>query len=188
MQMGFDVNDYEPVASRIARFWADHPNGAIYSDLVFDDGKRVVVKAEVWFNKTDARAAATDYAEEVITERGVNSTSRIENCCTSSQGRALSAAGYLSSDWTKKPSREEMNKVVRMTTTTSDDGVITERPANAPSEKQLWLLKKLMKDDGKLPPLDLAQWDKFKVSKAIEALKNNEQMPESAPPPPEEPF
>jgi hypothetical protein len=79
-----------------------------------------------------------------------------------------------------------MGKVQRMTTTQSADGVITERPANAPSDKQVWLYKKLLKEAGKLPPLDLASWDKFKISKAIETLKNNE--PEEIPLPEEEPF
>jgi hypothetical protein len=37
-----------------------------------------------------------------------------------------------------------------------------------------------------LPPLDLSSMDKFQVSKAIEALKNNE--PEEIPLPEEEPF
>jgi len=70
--------------------------------------------------------------------------------------------------------------------TQSADGVTTERPANAPSDKQVWLYKKLLKEAGKLPPLDLPSMDKFQVSKAIEALKNNE--PEEIPLPEEEPF
>jgi hypothetical protein len=44
-----------------------------------------------------------------------------------------------------------MSKVQRVTTQ-SADGVITERPANAPSDKQVWLYKKLLKEAGKLPP------------------------------------
>jgi hypothetical protein len=112
--VGFNLDDYEPVASRIARFWAEHPCGAIHTELVFDDGKRCIVKATVHFDSTQP-PVSSDYAEEHYSERGVNATSRVENCSTSAQGRALAAAGFLPSDWTKKPSREEMAKVQRKT-------------------------------------------------------------------------
>ena len=186
--MAFDLESYEPVASRIQRFYEAYPNGAIHCEIVHDDGKRVMVKATVWRDINDVQPSAVDFAEEHLSDRGVNATSRVENACTSATGRAISIAahGLGPSDWTKKPSREEMGKVQRMTTTTSADGVTTERPANAPSDKQVWLYKKLLKEAGKLPPLDLAGWDKFKISKAIEALKNNE--PEEIPLPEEEPF
>lgn len=105
------LENYEPVSERIKRFYEDHPTGAIHTELVFDDGSRVVMKASVWRDITDSQPAGSDYAEEVLTERGVNSTSRLENCATSAQGRALQAIGYLGSDWTKKPTREEMTKV-----------------------------------------------------------------------------
>ena len=188
MPVGFDLDSYEPVASRIQRFYEAYSNGAIHCEIVHDDGKRVLVKATVWRDINDAQPSAVDFAEEHLTDRGVNATSRVENACTSATGRSISIAahGLGPSDWTKKPSREEMGKVQRMTTTTSSDGVTTERPANAPSDKQVWLYKKLLKEAGKLPPLDLASWDKFKISKAIEALKNNE--PEEIPLPEEEPF
>jgi hypothetical protein len=56
---------------------------------------------------------ATGYAEEKITDRGVNATSALENCETSAIGRALANAGYAAKG--KRPSREEMVKVARVT-------------------------------------------------------------------------
>jgi hypothetical protein len=169
--MGFNLNDYEPVANRIARFWADHPEGAIYSELIYDDGERCVVKATVHFVKGEP-AVSSDYAEEMKTERGVNSTSRIENCCTSAQGRALSAAGYLGSDWTKKSTREEMQKVERLSTSlqehTPSGGFAT--------PKQIGYIKKLAKDAGldDLGLLELIQRELNSDEAVLELLKSHE--------------
>jgi hypothetical protein len=115
--MGFDLDSYEPVASRIQRFYEAFPTGAIHCEIVHDDGQRVVVKATVWRDINDARPSAVDFAEELISDRGVNATSRVENCATSATGRAISIAahGLGPSDYTKKPSREEMAKVERAT-------------------------------------------------------------------------
>ena len=52
---------------------------------------------------------------------------------------------------------------------------ITE-PSNLPSEKQLWFYKSELKKAGKLPPLNIGTMSKFEVSKAIDALKNNEEF------------
>jgi hypothetical protein len=75
------------------------------------------------------------------------------------------------------------------TTTDAGSDVVTTRPANAPSEKQLWLVGKLFKEQGKLPPHNLGSMDKFEVSRLIEQLKAGDEVP----PPtdtdaPEEPF
>jgi hypothetical protein len=179
--MGFNLDDYEPVASRIKRFWEEHPLGAIHTELIFDDGHRCVVKATVYFDST-AQPVSSDYAEEIQTERGVNSTSRIENCSTSAQGRALAAAGFLPSDWTKKPSREEMAKVQR-----SSNGPAYERgndarmpsvtitqPAGLATDKQKNMIRAISKSHGALPPANLDQMTKFEASAFIDKLKTME--------------
>jgi hypothetical protein len=184
--MAFDLDSYEPVASRIARFWAEHPCGAIHTELVFDDGQRCVIKATVYFDST-AAPVSSDYAEEVQTERGVNATSRIENCATSAIGRALAAANFLATDWTKKPSREEMQKVQRM----SGNVTITE-PADLASDKQRNMIKAVCKSLGKTPPVELQSFTKRQASAYIDQLKQLEAGNQPEPQPeydtPEEPF
>ena len=180
--MAFNLDEYTPVSERIKQFWIDHPNGAIHSELVFDDGTRCVVKTTLWLDKDDAQPTTVDYAEEVIADRGVNATSRIENCCTSSQGRSLAAAGYLGADWTKKPSREEMQKVVRM----SGDTTITET-SNLASEKQQNMIRAVCKSMGKVPPHNLQAMTKREASAYIDTLKSGE-TPAPSYDSPEEPF
>ena len=106
----FNLNDYDTVDSRIAQFWASHPEGAIRTDLVYDDGERVVVRADVYRDKEAPRPCAVGYAEERRGQGNVNKTSHLENCETSAIGRALANLGFQTK---KRPSREEMEKVER---------------------------------------------------------------------------
>ena len=180
--MGFNLDDYEPVAARLDRWLKDHPNGRVITDLVHYLSDVAVFKAELWL---DGECVATGWAEEVRGQGNVNRTSHVENCETGAVGRALANAGYAGSDVSKRPSREEMAKVNRMTTTQGETTIT--KPANAPSDKQLWLFKKLLKEAGKLPPINIDSMDKFEVSRAIEALKANDE-PDYPPLPEEEPF
>ena len=164
--MGFNLDEYTPVSERIKAFWIDHPNGAIHSELVFDDGTRCVIKTTLWRDKNDTQPTTIDYAEELLTDRGVNSTSRIENCCTSSQGRSLAAAGYLGADWTKKPSREEMQKVVNRGEVT-----ITE-PANKATDKQLNMIRAVCKSKNISIPQGIQGWTVREASQYIDQIKN----------------
>ena len=107
--MGFNLDDYEPVAVRHSRWLAQHPNGRTITHMVSTPGADVcVIRAELWLEDV---CIATGYAEEVRGAGNVNRTSHVENCETSAVGRALANAGMAGTDVNKRPSREEMSKV-----------------------------------------------------------------------------
>ena len=107
--MGFNLDDYEPVAARHSRWLAQHPNGRTITNMVSVPGADIcVIRAELWLEDV---CIATGYAEEVRGAGNVNRTSHVENCETSAVGRALANAGMAGSDVSKRPSREEMAKV-----------------------------------------------------------------------------
>jgi hypothetical protein len=109
--VGFNLDDYEPVAVRHSRWLAQHPNGRTITHMVSTPGADVcVIRAELWLEDV---CIATGYAEEVRGAGNVNRTSHVENCETSAVGRALANAGMAGTDVNKRPSREEMAKVQR---------------------------------------------------------------------------
>jgi hypothetical protein len=106
----FNLADYETVEVRLEKFIKDYPDFRIATELEVVEKDRYIVKAYLFKTSTDSVAWTTGYAEEKVSDRGVNSTSALENCETSAIGRSLSAAGYAAKG--KRPSREEMSKVV----------------------------------------------------------------------------
>jgi hypothetical protein len=135
-----------------------------------------VIRAELWL---DDICIATGYAEEVRGAGNVNRTSHVENCETSAVGRALANAGYAGSDVNKRPSREEMSKVQRMTTGTDKrlPEVRITQPDGVASEKQINYIKSLLRA-GEFPrPANLDSITKGEASAMVDALKNGTYQP-----------
>ena len=110
---GFNLDNYETVEDRLVKFWADHTDGRINTSIHYYDDTRILIRAEVYFDREDVRPVATGYAEELRGASPVNRTSHAENAETSAIGRALANCGYAAKG--ARPSREEMQKVQRAT-------------------------------------------------------------------------
>lgn len=134
--MGFNLDDYEPVAARLAR-WLDQTDGQprVITHLVHYQENRCVFRAELWVNDV---LIATGWAEETRGDGNVNRTSHLENCESSAVGRALANAGLAGSDPSKRPSREEMGKVAR------SGGAPATGSGNPATPAQTTFLRKLM--------------------------------------------
>ena len=109
--MSFNPADYAEVAERLPLFWKDCPRGRIITEIIVDDGTRIVMKASLFITYEDYHPTTTGFAEEVRGSSMVNKTSAIENCETSAIGRAL--ANYQYQGAKKRASLEEIVKVYR---------------------------------------------------------------------------
>lgn len=137
--MSFNLEDYEPVATRLAR-WLENTDGQprVITHLVhYTEGQSCVFRAELWVNDI---LISTGWAEEHVEDRGVNKTSHLENAESSSVGRALANAGLAGSDPAKRASREEMSKVQRMG---GQPAQYTTKPQGMASEKQRQFIRDL---------------------------------------------
>ena len=108
----FNLSEYQTCAERLELFWKDHPDGRIDTKLIEASASRFIVQAFIYRTEVDQYPWASGLAEETISGRGVNATSALENCETSSLARALANAGYSpKGEPSKRASREEMSKV-----------------------------------------------------------------------------
>lgn len=111
----FNLDNYEPVADRIAKFWEKYPNGRLHTEVILINEKEVVMKASAYTDREDLRPASIDFAQENVAAKGVNATSWVENCATSALGRCLATLNFATrkDGGTSRASREEMQKVER---------------------------------------------------------------------------
>jgi uncharacterized protein YqiB (DUF1249 family) len=107
----FDLSQYATVEERLKTFWADEKNS---------DARIITLNhskdSSLWIIETRIYLTAGDQANELPKTTGWASEANsdafaLERCETSSIGRAL--ANYIYSG-SKRPSREEMEKVARM--------------------------------------------------------------------------
>ena len=121
------LENYETVKERKKRFYADHPDGSIVTDIFFLEKNHVVIKGMVYRTKEEQERGlptGVGFAEEFQGQGGfANKFAWMENCDESACGRALDAAGYSGND---KCSREEMEKVKRHEEIKKEKGNIEE--------------------------------------------------------------
>ena len=145
--MSFNLDDYEPVATRLGRFLEAHKDQfpRVITEMVHRGDTWCTFKAYLYLGED---LIATGWAEEHATDRGVNSTSHVENCETSAVGRALANAGYAGSDPAKRASREEMAKVNRGAPQRTPVGSAAAKPTGLATEGQRTLMKTMAQERG----------------------------------------
>lgn len=110
----YSLEDYETVEQRLFRLYKKYPTARVLTSLVHQDERRFIVRTEIYLEQNDPIPTATGYAEEIVGAGFVNKTSALENCETSSIGRAISNSILcLDAPVGKRPSQEEMAKVER---------------------------------------------------------------------------
>lgn len=86
--------DYKTVALRVMEFRNDHPDWTIKTEILQEDADSVRMQTTVISDRN--RVVSTGMAHETIKGNRINASgSMLENCETSSVGRALSFAGYV---------------------------------------------------------------------------------------------
>jgi hypothetical protein len=137
-------------------------------------GDACVFYCELYADKDDKVPVATGYAEEIKSDRGVNATSFVENCETSAIGRAIANCPLQAPASGPRPSRNEMQKVERLTTQPQPQVHIPSGAFATP--KQIGYIKKLAKDKGMddLALLEMIQLNLDDDSAVLELLKSHE--------------
>jgi len=141
--MGFDLSQYETVDERLHKFKELYPNSRVFTELVSFSNEQYIVKSFIYKDADDQHPLATGYAEERVGSSPVNRNSALENCETSSLGRALANAAISAKG--HRPSATEMGKAERQEVAPRKH--IGGQPfTNNASEKQISFVKTIVED------------------------------------------
>lgn len=166
--MGFNPDNYEPVATRLDRWLTANTDTRVITHCVEYHPDRVLFRAELYLSDV---CIATGWAEEQRTDRGITAGSMVEVAETSAIGRALANAGLAGSDPARRASREEMQKADRWTERPQSSG-----PSKA-TDPQLAAIRKMAAAKGiAIGEETLANLTKFEASKMIDELKGGENV------------
>lgn len=174
----FNLDEYEPVAARLAKFYAEHPDGRVLTELKASEGGTFIVAATLYKDASDL-VWTTGLATETMGGQGANQLSALENCETSAIGRALANAGYAGSDPSKRASREEMAKVNRgpakpytKSGAQAPPATSAPRPGGASEKQRAFFFKLLDEKDVSAYPIlpDIDALSKGEASKWLDQL------------------
>jgi len=157
---------YKTVALRVSEFRENYPiddGWGIETQCYAVDAQTVIMRAVI--TDPQGRVVATGYAEEERSQRGINSTSALENAETSAIGRALAAAGYAGTEYA---SADEVAQAI------SKQGSSPSAAPGQPSQKQknfAWSLIKKQPEDKQEAYIKRAKTaDAAALSKLIDEL------------------
>ena len=108
--------EYKTVALRVAEFrdlCSIADGWGIKTEIISIVDDVIIMQAQITF---EGEIVAVGHAEERRSNRGINSTSALENCETSAIGRALAAAGFGGSEYA---SANEVQAAIAQQTITS---------------------------------------------------------------------
>jgi hypothetical protein len=94
--MAFNLEDYETVESRLEKWHGQFPDNRIETELIEASNTRFIVFCKLFKTEADPKPCATGLAFEIISDRGVNATSALENCETSAIGQSACKRRFCS--------------------------------------------------------------------------------------------